>query len=495
MRDFHELSDQDLRELIDDVNSRVVPEKHRDAQDLSMLFREAASRKLPVKSTILASWISCSRPESWSQPGIEAMTVAEVTRNQDPLVLEALRAALSSEVIKVAVMAVRVLGAFQDKDSIDTILAILDAVAHSEKHKSAFMFTVVSLERIGEPRVAPYLQNLIPTAPGWQLYWLARVISRLTGYEPLPPKIDWQVDPSGYEKEWRQQWGSIDLSQPATPHVEYSELTKAIADVEVTNGKDLFSLRPEYPGTQSNWPQWGFSWCHCGEPIYETGSGCWTCEMILLRMGWAPTEAVRLAQAVRNEVIHVEGLNPALLKALEPLMACLATGRYQVRIVDLPLEAATFDQTWYYVDSDDSLNLESNDVFYQMPYVGDPLPFVVAPTQPRDVIDPHTVEKYADEIKQGHRPAVIAAAYSARRYDIHTDEYRTSVTGFIIDGHHKMAAYTRLGTPTRTIFICDQTPRQPSMMEDPLVIFSELLTPADGKGGPTKPIIDRSGQW
>ena len=69
---------------------------------------------------------------------------------------------------------------------------------------------------------------------------------------------------------------------------------------------------------------------------------------------------------------------------------------------------------------------------------------------------------------------------SAGVWDASADAYRPphrSATGFIIDGHHKAAAYTSLGVPTRTILICDRMPRQQPGTDDPLAVFDELSAP------------------
>jgi len=474
MLQLDDYSDQAVLDLIARIDAAVNPLLDHDTQDLTLIFAEAARRKLPVNPSILARWISAVRPPGWSQPGLAAMKLA--LSNDVPEVRQALHSALNSGQAEIAIQATLTLAQLHDTSVSSRITDMLPAL-QTTANSLLFGRACVALGMLGETTAAIHLQAMIATAPDWATHWLARAIHDLTGFCPPPPSIDPETYPKAYCDQMRHDWARLDLSKIPTPTVRSILTPSHRAEVVVGNGRDIFTLAPDAPDGLSDWPESTFSWCHSGERLYETGGGaiCSTCAVVLQRIGWAPGQAVRLTQVVRGKVADVETLDTALLKALRPLLAALAAGRYQLRLVDLPLEATTWADTWY---ADCEYGSESADLvspLYQLPHDADAIPFVIAPTQDPGATDPSTVTDYMRHIKEGQHPAAVVAAYSSQRQAWNAKTPQRSITGFIIDGHHKIAAYTALGIPCRVILICDRTPRQPPHTKDPLAIFDELL--------------------
>jgi hypothetical protein len=102
-------------------------------------------------------------------------------------------------------------------------------------------------------------------------------------------------------------------------------------------------------------------------------------------------------------------------------------------------------------------------------------PVVVAPTQDPALLNASTVTDFANRIAAGVRPAAIVYAYSMWRINFGSQQEHRSITGFIIDGHHKLAAYSNLKIPARVLLICDREPRQPAFLADPLTVFDDFL--------------------
>ena len=467
------------------IDAMPRPLLYRDARDLALCFREVEGRRLSVDEAVLLGWIG-EIIGGGEQPGMEA--VAAALGNDSPAVRQVLRRTLTDgplagDGLAMRVLAGRVLCWLGDTESADSVADLLEILRSQGDLTTAFGHVTTALEVLGDPSVAGRLQAMIPETPDRQVYWLARAISALTGHcPPLPECLGDGDDPM---RRWRQDWVGIDLTRPPVPRADFV-MDGSRAEVVVWDGLARFALRPDPPEFDSGWPEWQYAWCHDARRVYRTGSVCDTCAVWLVRVGWAPDTAVRLAQAVRDEVSDVDAIDEPLLTALRPLLVALAAGRYQLRLVDLPLEATTWADTWFAddapvdcCDEGDAPRPHPDELVYRLPDRDNARwPFVVAPTQPDTALDPARVADYRQAIAAGRRPAVIVAA-ERQGWDASADAYRPphrSVTGFIIDGHHKAAAYTSLDVSTRTILICDRMPRQQPGTDDPLAIFDELLS-------------------
>jgi len=511
-----ELGDQAIIDLIRLIDAERCPIGVDDAHDLCAAFWQVQERGLHLDSDLLARWIG-TRCQVAPQPGIAAIGAA--LGNDSPAVRQALRAtmarrdppenlvpvldartlervgdAVSPESVRMLednrrarVLSARALGLLHDTQSAD---AMVDFAAELDpkEHTAEFGFVTVALEMLGEASVAPRLQAMIPTADVGQAYWLTRAVEKLTGHS-LPP-------PEGEPEGLRADWAGIDLTAAPTPRVDLLPISPSLSEAVVTNGHAMYALAPDDPTWNTCWPEWDFSWCHDRSPLYQLGSGCGTCEVVLWHVGWSPDKAVELAQVVRQEVGDVTDLSGSLLDALIPLLELLASGRYQIRLVDLALEPVPWSATWFAVDAPfaDTLRRRvfgdgSEDVaagfadvspaerFYQPAGgVTKATPLVIAPTQPDSALDPAVIARYKTAIIHGQHPAMIAVVHPAEWQGFDSAEPHRSVTGFIIDGHHKAAAYAELCVPVRTILICDKTPRLPALTRsDPIDVVAASL--------------------
>jgi hypothetical protein len=466
---LEDFSDAEILELIALGDTAVGnPMLDRDAHDLSLAFRAAAERELPVAAEILTHWIEVARPQSWPRPGLDAIAAARF--NDDPQVLAALRNALSNVDSGFRVKAAEALADRGDKAAAPQIAHMLARL--DDPHDGLlFGFATAALEKLGDPGVAPLLQDMIATASDRAIYWLVRAIRRLTGHCPALP----EADDERFLDEVRTAWAGVDLSRPVEPRVIMTPMSSVRAEAVVDDGRDIFALEPDDRRIEATWPEWDFSWCHAGERLYGVGSSCSTCEVVLQHVGWSPVAAYHLAQSVRQHVADVRTLDTALLDALAPLLGAFASSRYQVRLIDLPLIPATWADTWYAAGSESADNPPVDDVrLYQLPSDdGRRTPLVVASTQP--TLDPQTVTTYARAIEAGARPAAVVAAYAVRRQAWNATEPHDSVIGFIIDGHHKLAAYAELGLPARILLVCDRRPRIPAYLDNYLAPFDAIL--------------------
>ncbi|GAA2016355.1 hypothetical protein GCM10009839_09870 [Catenulispora yoronensis] len=415
-------------------------------------------------------------------------------RPAEPADLETLRALLSSGArsdLEPRVRAAFELGAVGDADSAEQIEALLiETLERQNSH--LFGFVAIAVERTGDVAAARRLQALIPDAPEWALYWLGRAIKRLSGHSAPPPEgVQWSgPERDAYVAKLREAWAALDLSVDPTPSVVWGAATDTRVEAVVHDGRGVFALGPDPTSGKATWPEWNYSWYHAGQGLYGVGTVCSTCEVYLHRAGWSPQEAVDLAQSVRSAVADVRTLDRQLLDAIEPVVGALASSRYQLRLIDQPLEPVTWMDTWYtedalegVTDPDDLADITEDPVnherLYQPPHTGRPNPLVIAPTQPD--LDPATVKAYVQAITDGARPAALVAAHLGERHNWDREEPHTAFTGFVVDGHHKLAAYAELGIAARIILILDLTPplRTPG---DPSAALDGLLVETGGIG-------------
>lgn len=449
-----------------------------DAEALEVAFREAAARRLVVPETVLLPWIrvaDVSRvPDNFHRVGQQAIRAAGFCPT--PKVVEVLRAVLRGGGIECQVLAASALGRAGDTASAGQIVELLGTLQRSE-HWQRFAFVAIAVEQTGDGAAARRLQEMIPTAPEWAVYWLNRAIHTLTGHSAPRPDVDWRADADAYRADLREAWAMLDLAAPPAPAVIWGHTSAFRAEAVVHGGRNVFALAPDDEGATSSWPEWNYSWCYDRRRLYRVGSVCSTCEVWLSRVGWAPRHAVELAQAVRAAVADLQSLDAALLTALEPLLGALASSRYELRLIDLPLEPVTWPDTWYAAEildeaEEGGTSRSDLDTLYHPPHSGQRHPLVIAPTQAD--LDPATVEKYEHAIAAGTRPAAVAAAYIAERQAWDADEPHVSLAGFVIDGHHKLAAYANQGIAARIILICDRTPPLPTAL-DPTAAFDRIL--------------------
>ncbi|MEV7971990.1 hypothetical protein [Cellulomonas sp. NPDC089187] len=328
---------------------------------------------------------------------------------------------------------------------------------------------ITALGRWGDRSAAPALRDLVATASPALLFHLNTALFRLTGRSPVP------TDDMDTLRRW---WAEADLDTVPAPQVDRSIHNDRDADLVITDGRAAFALDTTDPGPSSPWPIWTFAWTMSGEEIYHVGSVCGTCEVFLERTGWAPEQAVQLARTVATAVTDVPAVTDGLIDALIPVLGGLASGQVHLRLRDTPLRPVrTWEDTWFTTTRpapDPDAPSGPLDATY---YVLDAhRPLILAPTQPDDVLDPDTVRAYAERIASGERPAVVAAAHAATRTIIGWGQYEDrderSVTALIVDGHHKLAAYARLGIPARVIWLCDLSW---SLSDEPETVFAELL--------------------
>lgn len=319
---------------------------------------------------------------------------------------------------------------------------------------------VVALELMGDPAVVPLLQARIRRAPARTVFGLHHALHRLTGRDPLLP-----VDNDGWVAAARSAWSTVDV-EPAG--VEDVAVAGRRATFVVRGGRGLVHIDYDPPSPGSSWARWNRSLLVGGERVYGVGSDCGTCETTLALIGWPARKAAELAADLRGRVAHVPELTPDLVDASAPLLTALRTGHYVMALVDLDLELVTsMRDSWLRrriprrtgVERAPSTDVDSpfrtDTVHFQPrePLGGDPPTYgVVMPTQPLDEPDAGRVEAFRAAIRAGDRPAALVMGWIEDRW-IEAQFPERFLVGMVLDGHHKLLAYTAENRPARVLLI------------------------------------------
>lgn len=413
-----------------------------------VLLRQVVKRGISVDASVLRGWVE-------QEPTAEGALAAAAV-STDPAIVPMLRELLDDPLRQVS--AARALAWQGDTASAQPIVQLVLEATDGRGHG----FLLVALDVLGDRSVAPVLKEYLTEMPDSSVFLAVRTLRRLTGHSPLVAPAEGET----WVAAARRAWAAADISTPPVADVSFTPRGGHV-HAAVTNGREVFALEQFDPGPTSSWPLWDVVWTEGGASLYQVGSQCGTCELFLARQGWAPHEATMLAQTVRDAVADVSALTPGLLAALGPVLEGFATGRYRLILDNRHLTATTaWSDTWFvardpdaWADADAGNDIDGH-LFTSRNTDGTIAAVTVAPTQPASAISTDRVAHFAGEIRAGRRPLVIVAAHAAQR-DVmgNTDRLDQSVTGFVIDGHHKLAAYQQTNIPATILWICDLEPR------------------------------------
>ncbi|GAA1032841.1 MULTISPECIES: hypothetical protein [Amycolatopsis] len=315
------------------------------------------------------------------------------------------------------------------------------------------IFLAVALEEMGDPAAVPVLLDWLANGPEQNAWDVHRALVRLTGRSPLLPSPD----------DIRQVWAGLDLTVGPVPEVRDVAVDSPSAlrfSVDEGRARVRVEFDPSLPG--SMWPRWEQTLYVGDRARFGVGSGCETCESTLHLLGFGPAEALAGAARVREVLAAPRELTAATVRALEPLLQELETGHYRMLLADLPLERVrTLEQSWWSMRRTETRSAWEGDPdwpgieHFQLPQAipGEmPTYGSVVPSQPLDALDQVTIDRYAEAIARGERPAALLLAWAEDRY-ISAQWPERFVLGVVLDGHHRLAAYAAAGVPARLVLL------------------------------------------
>lgn len=313
---------------------------------------------------------------------------------------------------------------------------------------------VVALELMGDPAAVPALRRWLRRAPKGHTYSLHHALRALTGRDPLIGESARSI---------RSAWSSLDLSTTPTPRIHWrlADPTRATATVHDGTGLLAIDFDPP-PSPNPNWPRWSRSLRVAGRPLYRVGSVCGTCETVLYLSGWPRERAAMLSARLRHWLADVPELTEQLLDDARPLLGALRTGPLLITLADLDLELVTEPSASWFARrqelraSEDRIGTDwPGTPHLQLRHrIPGPKPTFcsVLPATPLDALDESTITSHASAVEAGSRPAAVLLTWAEDR-DVHLEYPERYLVNVVLDGHHKLGAYTRLGVPARALLV------------------------------------------
>jgi hypothetical protein len=199
-----------------------------------------------------------------------------------------------------------------------------------------------------------------------------------------------------------------------------------------------------------------------GEPAYLIGNICGTCETIFQRMPDAklPLTPRQLSEALEN---GIEVISQEIIDTVLPL---LPQGEYLAGVVEFtprlvrayenpssPVIGCDADYYWMRSISQDKKE-QKNEILLPM----------VAETQ----LNLKRLDEYSQSVFQGSRPTALALSIVDFRA-VRGEYGEWNLAHFLLDGHHKVMAASRLGRPIRLLSFLSITQSGEEILRDEFI--------------------------
>lgn len=313
----------------------------------------------------------------------------------------------------------------------------------------------VALEMIADTSVLGDLMQWLARCPDAQVWDVCRVLRRLRAIDPLLP--------AGADvHQLRQMWLEAGDERPDVQNVRVSDEHLRF---DVTSGRGQLRIDFDAPkqGT-SNWARWNRSLFVGDTRLYSLGSTCGTCETLLVLAGFPADHALALSQELSATMQSSAPLGVEWAQNWSPVLTQLQTGHYLAAALSLPVERIdSSDASWmtkrYEFREEDPEWPDDSEPspwpatpHFQGPMFAEPLRtyWVTLPSQDLAALDEERVQFYMQRIRDGHRPSALALGWMEDRY-VQAEWNERVVATVLLDGHHKMEAYARLGEPASFI--------------------------------------------
>lgn len=321
-----------------------------------------------------------------------------------------------------------------------------------------------ALETMQNTSVVPMLRAVLD-APSNNARWdVHHALCRLSGREPL-------VALEGGDEALATAWRAFRIDGPLHPVLALDDVDACSASFTLDDGGGAVRIDYEPPTPGSVWPRWGLA-LYVGEhALYALGSHCGTCETTLRLLLESPERVATVGDQVRSALANVAGLDRELFAALRPYLVLLRTGHYRAYLRDFDLELVEkaedswFTRRHYHRESDDTTEAagpSEHDVEWpgvahfqtrRGPCGERPTYGVVVPSMPLAGLDRGAVATHAERIADGRRPTALLLGWVEDK-EVAAEFPERFANMFVLDGHHKLAAYAQRGVPARCLVLC-----------------------------------------
>ncbi len=318
-----------------------------------------------------------------------------------------------------------------------------------------------ALEIMNEPAVVPQMIEHLANPNVLEKWDIQHALWRLTGREPF---VDLHAQPDESAKAVSDFWQTFSPGVFARPRIERLEVDDASRSASFDLVDGAGTLRIDYAPPQPGSDVFrGDKWLYAGAtPLYDVGpdSVCGTCETILRLIGWAPENASHEAAEIRSTVSDLSQVDAGVLDALGSYVLSMRTGHYVAQLVDRIVERVTEPEQSMLTAWPGTDHFQAS----KAPTSEGPTSNIVLPTASLSALNPDTIERHVAAIASGAHPTALVMTWLEQR-NLGDEVTETFAVSVILDGHHKLAAYAKMGKPARILSF--------ARLEHSSVLFSE----------------------
>ncbi len=319
------------------------------------------------------------------------------------------------------------------------------------------------LELLGDVQAVASLQAYLVSCPQSHVWEVCHCLWRLGVAQPL---LSFSAD-----IEMLREASLHAVQSRSQPSIAIQKSTRSSVEFDVSFGEGLLRIDYDLPtrGTKT-WARWSRSLYVAGEKMYSLGSLCGTCETILVLLGWPAQRALAVGTERSAEMAAGSEFDSAWIQRWAPVLHALQTGHYVAEEFSMEVELVPYENSWMalrkefrkrddpdsWYDDDDDESMPAQSLLEQQVYQGPMFKgairshWSVLPSQNRSELDEERVRFYMQEIRNGTRPTILALGWMEQRYvEAAWDERFVALC--ILDGHHKLEAYSRCGVKANWI--------------------------------------------
>ena len=296
-------------------------------------------------------------------------------------------------------------------------------------------------------------------------------------------------------------------SETTAAKLDVSKIADGLMKVKLANGKGFFKIGVEKKHGEANSIFLEIN----GSRKFEIGNDCDTCHF-WFKCLHEPRLSTQKKIANLPKTIHLpRPVDEAMISELSPMLELMEKGEYEVFETSVNLSGP--------YDSEDESSYFFNSEFMEIWDISDPkeegllsgwehyecqrprifrhsdsgvmekqYDFII-PLVPKSALKEENVKLYTEMIKNGDRPRILtlglyqrAIPESVKRGQ--TKNLHSFMAGFVLDGHHKLAAYRRAGVPAKFLTILSQKASKYFLLKEegtaPRTKFEERLTALAG---------------
>lgn len=270
------------------------------------------------------------------------------------------------------------------------------------------------------------------------------------------------------------------MKSDTTPHkLDVSKLADGLMRVKLGQGRGFFKIGVEKKHGEANSIFLEIN----GSRKFEIGNDCDTCHF-WFKCLHEPRLSTQKKIVNLPKTIHLpRPVDEAMVNELSPMLEMLEKGEYEVFETSINLAGP--------YESEDENSYFFNSEFMELWDISDPKEEgllsgwehyesqrprifrhsdsgvlekqfdIVIPLVPRNALKEEHVKLYSEMIKNGDRPRILMYGMYQRAIPEtvkrgQSKNLHSFLAGFVLDGHHKLAAYRRAGVPAKFLTILSQ---------------------------------------